>query len=240
MTPRQFQAALWAAARGERALELGRKGHQAKVSSFKPLEQILKDRMGGRTVGDYAEFLLPKAEVTARSHWVNADKGINLALTTGGHTFSFNTMGSYHGSGYLTTVYNRVLPKDEITPQAIMDLRNEVWDLARKYENQGQFTLGLYTSGDNMHIDFNMVLPSEAKALAVGRTMDQYAIGRVKKGSYEGDIPTGKPQDEPQRQVSLEEADQAIRSALGIGGRPLPDPDNSWQAGFRPEGEGVE
>jgi hypothetical protein len=88
-------------------------------------------------------------------------------------------------------------------------------DLARKYENQGQFTLGLYKSGDDMHIDFNMVLPTEAKALAVGRGMDQYAVGKIKKGAYEGDIPTGKPSDEPQRAVSLEEADQAIQSALG-------------------------
>lgn len=215
VTPRQFQAALWAASRGHRALALSKVGHQAKVSSFKPLEQILKDRMGGRSVGEYAESLLPKAEVTARSHWVNTDKGINMALTTGGHTFNFHTMGPFQGSGFLTTVYNRVLPKDEVSPQAIMDLRNEVWDLAKKYENQGNFTLGLYTSGDNMHIDFNMVLPSKDKALAVARNMDQYAAGEIKKGSYVGDLPTGKPADEPQRHMTLEEADRAIQSALG-------------------------
>ncbi len=215
VTPRQFQAALWAAARGERALTLSKMGYQAKFSSFKPLEEILKNKLQGRTVADYAESLLPKVAETYRSHWVNADKGINMALTTGGHTFSFHTMGSYQGSGYLTTVYNRVYPKNEVTPQQIMQLRNEVWDLAKKYENQGQFTLGLWTQGEEMHVDFNMVLPTEAKALAVGRNMDQYMIGRMKKGSYEGDIPTGKPQDEPQRRLTLEEADAAIQSALG-------------------------
>jgi len=67
VTPRQFQAALWAAAKGEKALELFKAGTPNKAGSFYPMETIIKQKLGGRSIGEIADQVLPKAEAALKA-----------------------------------------------------------------------------------------------------------------------------------------------------------------------------
>jgi hypothetical protein len=199
VTPEQYQAALWTTPRIEKAQEAnaaGSKKLMQYVGSFRPYSEAIRVE--------------------------NVKTGIDNALKVpgdeggGGYTFNTKNMHAWQGKGYLTTLTGDVVPESGLTIGSILKFRDRVMPLLKEYKKaKVEFTIGLWKKGDGtVSIDLNMVTPSKEQALAIGQRTDQFAIGDMTTGRYEGDIPTGKAPESAQRQIRLPEVRKILKDLI--------------------------
>jgi hypothetical protein len=200
VSPEQYQASLWATPRIAKAQEAeaaGSKKSMRYIGSFRPYSEAIKIE--------------------------NVKAGINNTLKVeqeqggGGYTFDPKNMHAWSGKGYLTTLTGVVVNEQDLKVGSVMKFVDQVRPLLKQYKNSGvEFTVGLWRKGDGtVSIDFNMVTPDKDKALAVARRTDQFAVGDMTTGKYEGDVPTGKDPESSQRQVKLPEVKRILKEILG-------------------------
>jgi len=196
----QYQAALWTSPRIERAQEtFAAKDMKSLryVGSFRPYHEAI--RIEGAKKGIANTLVTPASE------------------GGGGYTFDPKNMNAWKGKGYLTTLTGELVPEQTLTPGAVLKFIHKMEPIIKQYKRAGtEFTVGLWKKGDGtVSIDLNLVTPDKEKALAIGRRTDQYAIGDMTTGNYEGDVPTGKAPESPQRKVALPEVKRILKELLG-------------------------
>jgi len=200
VSPEQYQAALWTTpriAKAQVAEAAGSKADMRYVASFRPYPEHI--RVENTRTGIKNTLVTP------------ADEG------GGGYTFNPVNMHAWKGKGYLTTLTGEVVPEQGLTVGAILKFVDKIRPLMKQYQKSGvEFTVVLWKKGDGtVSIDFNLVTPDKEKALAIGRRTDQYAVGDMTTGNYEGDVPTGKAPESSQRKVALPEVKRILKELLG-------------------------
>lgn len=208
MTPRQFQAAIWAAEKMQTVQPLWKRGNireMTRTGSFRPFEQLLEPRLNGKTPAEYVE-----SKKLTLDQLENATEGVEVARLLGGYTFDPYTFGPSKKTGYVVTVSTEVFNTGELTATRLLEHFDRWADIFKIYPDM---TIGLYDMTDpkkpvyitdpetgrqketkRMSVDLNITLPfefGEDAAIALGKENRQKAIGRVENGEYKGDILTG-------------------------------------------------
>jgi hypothetical protein len=198
MSPRQFQAAIWEGARIEslhkRFAEGGPKA-VSKVGSARPLEDLVRRKLGGKSV---AQFVADnKVTLEKMDRLYTAMKPVR-AGTQSGYTFDPHTFETSAKPGYVVSLASENVGKEAFYPTGLLKFRDR-WKrlLDGKLAVKGEdFTIGIFRdpSDGMMSFDLNVRVQDKARAIEIGKKNRQRSIGHFDEaGEWDaGDgIPTG-------------------------------------------------
>lgn len=191
VSPRQYQASLWAAPKIEGIQAEHAAGVNAhRTGSFRPMEQLLEPRMEGLSPAQWVE----QNKITYQN-LASASEGVLRARQEGGHSFNVADFSPFQRPGFIVTLDNRVAPIGEVSGTQVVRFARRYRDLTDKYHGM---LVGLYQNEGTpgmMSMDFNVHLPdnpaNEEFAKKLGLAGRQFAVGHIdENGSYRN-IATG-------------------------------------------------
>jgi hypothetical protein len=153
MTPREFQAAVWTGGKQRKIMQLEKRGEVSTTTgSFRPMEDLLSQRLGGLTPADWVE----KNRVRLGQLRSISD-GI-IQARNGGATYSFDPYDytAYDKTGKPTTMAKIEVPTKELTSVDVRDFRSKFSSIVERYPN---VHLTLDPVGDKTAIKLNVMLP---------------------------------------------------------------------------------
>jgi len=198
MSPRQFQAAIWEGARIEslhkRFAEGGGKA-ASKVGSARPLEDLVRRKLGGKSIDQFVAA--NKLDLEKMDRLYAAMKPVRDGAQSG-YTFDPHTFETSAKSGYVVSLASENVGKEAFYPTGLVKFRDR-WKrlLDGKHAVKGEdFTIGIFRdpSDGMMSFDLNVRVQDEARAIEIGRKNRQRSIGHFNEaGEWDaGDgIPTG-------------------------------------------------
>jgi hypothetical protein len=193
MSPRQFQAAIWEGARIEslhkRFAEGGAKA-ASKVGSARPLEDLVRRKLGGKSIDEFVAA--SKLDLEKMDRLYTAMKPVRDGAKSG-HTFDPHTFKEVKEPGYVVSLASENVGKAAFYPTGLLQFRNK-WK--RLLDGKEDFTIGIFRDETDgmMSFDLNIRVQDKARALAIGKKNRQRSIGHFDEaGEWDAGagIPTG-------------------------------------------------
>lgn len=187
MSPREFQAALWAANKIEEAQSAKTPREMAYVGSFRPYEQIVQGKLEKLTPAEWVSRNRVTVEQMAA-----ANEGVNATRAGEGWTYNPHNFNAYTGKkGIVVTLASAKIPTKELTGSTVIDFGNRFKRLVASFYGTtiGTFNLDKYEKGMSS-IDFNIVMPESMRdrAIELGKARRQHSLWDLSKGE---EISTG-------------------------------------------------